>query len=70
MAKKIRKTRTSLLRVFFLLLTPWAVMAVAAATAFALGAPDYVAVVVALVAALAATYYIGNYVLEKRAVKR
>lgn len=66
MARKIKKVRPSLVRVFVLLLIPWIVMALVAATAFWAGLPDYAAIIVALAAALAVTFYISNYVLGKR----
>jgi putative effector of murein hydrolase LrgA (UPF0299 family) len=66
MARKIKKVRTSLSRLFFLLLIPWVVMGVVAAAAFSAGLPDYAAILIALAAALAVTFYIRNYVLGRQ----
>jgi len=66
MARKIRKVKTSLPRMFVMLLTPWVVMALVAVAAFSAGLPDYAAIIIALAAALAVTFYISNYVLDKR----
>jgi len=66
MAKKIKKVRTSLPLLFFMLLIPWIVMATVAAAAFSGGLPDYAAILIALAASLVVTFFIRNYVLGKR----
>ena len=66
MAKKIRKTRHSLLLLFCALLVPWIVMGVVAAVAFYSGLPDYASILIALAAALAVTFFIKTYVLPPK----
>jgi len=66
MARKIKKVRTSLSLLFFMLLIPWVVMGVVAAVAFLAGLPDYAAILIALVAALAVTFYVRGYERRRR----
>ena len=63
MAKKIPKRRITMPQLFFLLLIPWLVMGAVAAMAFFAGLPDYAAILIALAASLAVTFYIRTYVL-------
>jgi len=49
-----------------MLLIPWVVMGGVAAAAFSAGLPDYAAILIALAAALAVTFYIRNYVLGRQ----
>lgn len=69
MAKKLQKTKISMPILFLELLTPWIVMGVVAAVAFLSGLPDYAAIIMALVAALAVTFYIRDYEAKKRRSK-
>jgi len=69
MAKKLQKTNISMPILFLELLTPWIVMGVVAAVAFLSGLPDYAAIIMALVAALAVTFYIRDYEAKKRRSK-
>lgn len=66
MAKKIRKTRTSPRRLFFLLLIPWIVMGALIVVLYSAGAPDYVAIIVGLAGSLLVIYYIGGKETRKR----
>jgi hypothetical protein len=66
MAKKIRKTRMTTGRVFILLIIPWAVMGAVALAAFAAGAPDYVAIILALAGSLLVTYVIRERLPKTR----
>jgi membrane protein implicated in regulation of membrane protease activity len=66
MARKIKKGRTSLSLLLFLLLIPWVVMGGVAAAAFSAGLPDYAAILIALAAALAVTFYIRGYMQRRR----
>ena len=69
MAKKIRRTRLSLLLLFCLLLIPWVAMGIVAAAAFYSGLPDYAAIVIALAAALSVTFFIRGYILKRGRTK-
>ena len=68
-ARKIKKGRTSLSLLFFMLLIPWVVMGAVAVAAFSAGLPDYAAILIALAAALAVTFYIRGYEQRRRKTK-
>jgi len=68
MAKKLRKIRTTPGRLFLLLLAPWLVMAAIATVMIATGAPDYIAILVALAGSLVATYLIRMHEARRKRV--
>lgn len=71
MAKKIRKSRISLTRLFIELMIPWIMMGIVAAVlTLALQVPDFVSIIVALGVALVATFFIRNYEMKRGALNR
>jgi len=61
MARKLRRRKITLGRVFVLLLVPWIVLGAIAAALYKIGLPDYVAILAGLAGSLVVTFLIRNH---------
>ena len=70
MAKKLKKFRTSPMRLFIEILIPWVVMAIVAVGMYELDIRNNVVILAALAVALATTFLIREYERRRRRLSK